>query len=233
MHPWRLPVPEMWEDILQKIKAAGLNSMSFYSHWGYHAPAPNTLDFSSGGHNITRLYEIARDTGLFVTARPGPYINAETSAGGFPLWLTTGAYGSLRNNDSRYTAAWTPYQNAVAQITFPFQVTQHGTTLLYQIENEYPYQWKSVSAKTPNINDIAYMKSLEANARSNGIDIPFTANAPSMNGKSWSPDYDTVNAGGDVNIYGLDSYVSSLTKLRWHMTDEREAQLLFVCCYRL
>jgi beta-galactosidase len=209
MHPWRLPVPEMWEDILQKIKAAGLNSMSFYSHWGYHASTPDTLDFSTGGHNITRLYEIACDIGLFVTARPGPYINAETSAGGFPLWLTTGAYGSLRNSDSRYTAAWTPYQNAVSQITYPFQASQNGTTLLFQIENEYPYQWTNVAAKTPNVNDIAYMKLLEANARSNGIDIPFIANAPSTGGKSWSSDYDTVDAGGDVDIYGLDSYVSA------------------------
>ncbi|OCL15370.1 glycoside hydrolase family 35 protein [Glonium stellatum] len=205
MHPWRLPVPEMWEDVLQKMKAAGLNSISFYSHWGYHAPTIDTLDFGTGGHNLTRLYELACDIGIFVTARPGPYINAETSAGGFPLWLTTGAYSPLRDNDSRYTAAWTPYQDAVARITHPFQVTQNGTALLYQIENEFTGQWRSVSAKTPNNAAIAYMKLLEANARSNGIDIPLTHNSPTTSGKSWSKDYDTVSAGGDVDIYGLDT----------------------------
>lgn len=34
MHYWRIPVPELWLDILQKVKAAGFNTVSFYSHWG-------------------------------------------------------------------------------------------------------------------------------------------------------------------------------------------------------
>ena len=84
------------------------------------------------------------------------------------------------------------------------------------------------------MNDIAYMKLLEANARSNGIDIPFTANAPSTSRKSWSPDYDTVDAGGDVDIYGLDSYVSAAKEDRWHFaTNSREAKLLVLCSNRL
>lgn len=29
-HPWRIPVPEVWEDLLQKIKAAGFNTVSIY-----------------------------------------------------------------------------------------------------------------------------------------------------------------------------------------------------------
>jgi hypothetical protein len=31
-HYWRLPVPELWEDILQKMKAAGLTAFTFYAH---------------------------------------------------------------------------------------------------------------------------------------------------------------------------------------------------------
>lgn len=81
-HYWRLPVPELWEDILQKIKAAGLNSFTFYAHWGYHAPNPDTVDFTNGAHNYSRLYELAKEIGLYVLVRPGPYINAEASAGG-------------------------------------------------------------------------------------------------------------------------------------------------------
>lgn len=33
-HTFRLPVPSLWPDILQKIKAAGLNAISLYTHWG-------------------------------------------------------------------------------------------------------------------------------------------------------------------------------------------------------
>src|SRR5690348_10256200 len=39
MHPFRLPVPELWEDILQKIKATGMRMVSIYTHWGFHAPS--------------------------------------------------------------------------------------------------------------------------------------------------------------------------------------------------
>src|SRR4051794_38699118 len=44
MHPFRLPVPEMWEDIMQKMKAGGMNTMSFYSHWGFHEDSQGKLD---------------------------------------------------------------------------------------------------------------------------------------------------------------------------------------------
>lgn len=206
MHPWRLPVPEIWTDLLQKIKASGLNGVSFYFHWGWHAPTASSLDFTNGAHNITRLYEIVNDVGIYVTSRPGPYINAESNAGGFPLWVTTGAYGSLRNNDSRYTAAWTPYMTEIAKTIDPFQVTQSGTALLFQIENEYGDQWTNVAAKTPDYEAIDYMELLEANARANGIDIVLTHNNPNENTRSWSKDYDTVGAGGDVDVSGVDSY---------------------------
>lgn len=135
-----------------------------------------------------------------------PYINAESNAGGFPLWVTTGAFGSLRNNDSRYTAAWTPYMSEMAKVVSPFQVTQAGTALLYQIENEYGDQWTNVAAKTPDYEAIDYMELLEANARANGIDIALTHNNPNEATRSWSKDYDTVNAGGDVDVSGVDSY---------------------------
>lgn len=32
-HPYRLPVPDLWLDVFQKIKALGFNVVSFYTHW--------------------------------------------------------------------------------------------------------------------------------------------------------------------------------------------------------
>jgi len=32
-HPFRLPVPSLWLDIFQKIKAAGFSGVSFYTDW--------------------------------------------------------------------------------------------------------------------------------------------------------------------------------------------------------
>src|SRR5215471_7296084 len=36
-HPYRLPSPELWKDIFQKMKAAGFNTASIYFSWGYHS----------------------------------------------------------------------------------------------------------------------------------------------------------------------------------------------------
>lgn len=85
-HYWRLPSPELWKDVLQKMKAAGFNAVEIYFHWGYHSPKRGVYDFT-GIRDVDRLLDMARDAGIYVIARPGPYINAETDAGGFPDWL--------------------------------------------------------------------------------------------------------------------------------------------------
>lgn len=207
MHYWRLPVPELWEDILQKMKAAGMNTFTFYANWAWHAPTANSTDFKNGAHEFTKLYELAKEIGLYVFIRPGPYINAEANAGGFPLWLTNGAYGSLRNNDSRYTAAWEPYMSDFAKLTAPHQITNGGNGLAFQIENEYGNQWVDIDTKTPNETAADYMTLLENNARDNGIDIPLYHNNPNLNSKSWSQDF-APGYEGDVDIYGVDNYPS-------------------------
>lgn len=102
MHYWRLPVPEMWEDILQKIKAAGCNAFTFYGNWAYHAPTPSTIDFASGAHNFTRLFDLAREIGLYVLVRPGPYVNAEANV---PLTTFSLSYDNVGLTGSRAVAS--------------------------------------------------------------------------------------------------------------------------------
>ncbi|KAL2824945.1 glycoside hydrolase superfamily [Aspergillus cavernicola] len=206
-HYWRIPVPALWRDILEKIKAIGFTGCAFYSSWAYHAPNNQTVDFSTGARDITPIYELANELGMYIIVRPGPYVNAEASAGGYPLWLTTGAYGSTRNDDPRYTAAWTPYFSKVSEITSNYQITDGENTLCYQIENEYGQQWIGDPVdRTPNETAVAYMELLKASARENGITVPLTGNDPNMNTKSWGSDWS--DAGGNVDAVGLDSYPS-------------------------
>lgn len=157
--------------------------------------------------DLSKLFTLAKEIGLWIIFRPGPYINAETTGGGFPGWVTTGAYGALRNNDTRYTAAWEPYFTKISEIIAQHQVTNGGNVIMFQIENEYGNQWTNVAAKTPNPTAIAYMEKLEACARAAGIDIPLSHNNPNLNTKSWSEDYG-VGVGGNVDLYGADSYPS-------------------------
>ncbi|KAG6809184.1 hypothetical protein H0H92_001242 [Tricholoma furcatifolium] len=125
--------------VLEKIKAGGFNTV----HWAFHAPNNSTVDFETGARNIATIFELAAEVGLFVTLRGGPYINAETTAGGFALWTVNGAYGGLRDDDPRYTAAWTPYYTRLNEIASKYQVSRGGPILLQQIENEFCCQRNS------------------------------------------------------------------------------------------
>ncbi|KAJ5245543.1 hypothetical protein N7489_005639 [Penicillium chrysogenum] len=209
-HYWRIPVPALWRDILEKIKAAGFTAFAFYSSWAYHAPNNATVDFTTGARDITPIFELAKELGMYIIVRPGPYVNAEANAGGFPLWVTTGDYGTLRNDDTRYTNAWTPYFTEVTEITSRYQVTDGHYSIVYQIENEYGNQWLGdPTLRVPNETAIAYMELLKANARDNGITLPLTVNDPNMKTHSWGKDWS--DAGGNVDVAGLDSYPSCWT----------------------
>src|SRR5215813_3406644 len=109
-HAFRLPSPDLWRDILQKMKANGYNAVSIYFDWAYHSPKSGVYDFS-GVRDMDKLLDIANETGIYVIARPGPYINAEVDSGGFPGWLQTTS-GTARTNNMTYMAATDQWQTA-------------------------------------------------------------------------------------------------------------------------
>ncbi|KAF7978635.1 hypothetical protein HWV62_45132 [Athelia sp. TMB] len=187
-HTYRLPVPSLWPDILQKIKAAGLNAISVYTHAGQLSPSRDITDLD-GIRALKPLYEAALEAGIWIVLRPGPYINAETSAGGLPHWMTTEVAGVLRTNASDYFEAWQPYIGAIIEATEPYQITKGGPVIAVQIDNEY-FQSATTSA---------YFADLEAAFIKGGIVVPLTYNDPGE-GKNF------VNGTGAVDIYGLDSY---------------------------
>jgi hypothetical protein len=104
LHPFRMPAPQAWPEMLRKYRAAGLNEVSIYIPWSLHEPAPGQFRFS-GRFDLERFLRDARDAGVYVVARPGPYIQGEIDGGGFPGWLL-GSPGVLRTLDPNYPAAW-------------------------------------------------------------------------------------------------------------------------------
>jgi hypothetical protein len=82
-------------------------------------------------------------------------VSAESTAGGFALWVRSGAFGALRNDDPRYTAAWTPYMTRYNQILSKYQISNGGNLIMAQIENEIGDQRTSSGA--PNWPIIDYM----------------------------------------------------------------------------
>ncbi|KAG8737536.1 hypothetical protein FRC10_008085 [Ceratobasidium sp. 414] len=192
-HSWRLPVPDLWPDIFQKMKAAGFNAVSIYVHWGTISPSRNIIDLD-GYRDLKPVFEAAKEAGIFLIYRPGPYINAETSAGGIPHWVTTEVAGHLRTNASDYAAAWAPYVKAISEAVKGYQVSEGGPVVAIQVENEYPQ-----AEDLGNPGKAGMMADLEAAFRKYGVVVPTTFNDPSM-GANY------VTGLGKVDLYGLDSY---------------------------
>ncbi|HEU5158565.1 MAG TPA: beta-galactosidase [Streptosporangiaceae bacterium] len=185
-HYFRLPNPDLWRDQLEKLKAVGFNAVSLYFSWAYHSPAPGRYDFS-GVRDIDRLLDIAEDVGLYVLARPGPYINAELDSGGFPAWLGT-VQGRARSSADDYQAAWEDWFDHVNPIIARHQITDgRGSVVLFQIENEY------------DAGDAAYMEELKAAARADGITVPLFHNDKGRNLR-WA------SGPGAPDLYGTDTY---------------------------
>ncbi|MFG1811868.1 beta-galactosidase [Streptomyces sp. NPDC049040] len=185
-HYFRLPSPDLWLDIFQKMKAAGFNATSLYFDWDYHSPAPGVYDFS-GVRDVDKLLDMAEQAGLYVIARPAPYINAEVDSGGLPGWLTTKDEKN-RTDDPKFLKYADEWLTQIDRIIARHQVTNGtGSVIAYQVENEY-YNG-SASAR-------AYMKHLEDKATADGITVPLTGN---NNG--------TFNSGdGALAVDGPDSY---------------------------
>ncbi|MGQ5637255.1 MULTISPECIES: glycoside hydrolase family 35 protein [unclassified Streptomyces] len=199
MHPFRLPSPSLWRDVLQKMRAHGFNAVSIYVAWNYHSSAPGTYDFT-GVRDLDLFLRTAAETGLYVILRPGPYINAEVDGGGFPGWLTA-AKGTARTDDPDYLAHVDEWLTQVNRIARRHQFTQGtGTVLLYQIENEY-------DAHPGDATGRAYMAHLYKKVRADGIDVPLFHNDKGRNGY-WTPgSFDTGGERGGW-LYGFDGYPS-------------------------
>ncbi|TPG14203.1 beta-galactosidase [Sphingomonas koreensis] len=165
-HPYRLPSPELWPDIFEKMKAAGFNTVSIYFSWGYHSPREGEYDFS-GMRDLDRLLDDARDAGLYVIARPGPYINAEVDSGGFPLWLTNKPVAN-RSPDPAYLKLADAWLTEIDRIIARHQMSDgRGSVIAYQIENEY-YNGSDAGRD--------YMQHLKEKAQRDGITIPLVGN---------------------------------------------------------
>ena len=197
-HPFRLPSPSLWLDVLQKMKASGYNAVSMYFSWNYHSAAPGDYDFT-GVRDMDAALDMAAAAGLYVIARPGPYINAEVNAGGYPGWLTTIA-GRARTDAPDYLAAADEWLTAINGILARHQLTDGGgTVILYQIENEYA----SFIGSATGVN---YMAHLYAKVRADGITVPIFHNDKGRNG-FWTPG--SFPAPDGNYLYAFDGYPSA------------------------
>ena len=204
-HPYRLPVPSLWTDIFQKIKAMGFNTVSFYINW-------SLLEGTQGVFRAENIFSIeafvdaAKQAGMYLLVRPGPYIAAESTGGGMPGWVQR-VPGSLRTNDMSFLDATNKYENTpypdilgptltsasyianVAGTLSAAQITNGGPVILWQVENEY-----TNGLRFPEKPYFAYIKSQILRA---GIVVPLINNDAEPDG----------NEAPNTGVWSVDVYV--------------------------
>lgn len=195
-HHWRLPGTDDWRDMFQKMRASGFNAVSLYFFWGLHSTEPGQFDFT-GIKDIDLLLTMAEEEGLYVIARPGPYVNAEISMGGLPAYLTKNGSHSLRSMDPEVLRESLSWLDAFNKIAVNHQVTDGGGSIVtYQAENELLNE----GGDRP-----AFMEELVTKIKGDGITVPVFHNDWGFNG-AYVPGSGTV--GGDVGLdyYAFDQY---------------------------
>ncbi|OKL54389.1 hypothetical protein BSZ39_04330 [Bowdeniella nasicola] len=188
IHHWRIPDVNGWRDLFQKMRANGYNAVSLYFFWGLHqAEKGGDFDFSPGSiKDLDLLLTMAAEEGLYVIARPGPYVNAEISMGGLPAWMTNES-GRLRSTDPEVLKASKEWLHAFNQIAKKHLVTDGGGSIvMYQVENELLSEGAGRSD---------FLRELVTQVKSDGITVPLFHN-----------DYNLGGRFKDVKKFGTDFY---------------------------
>jgi Glycosyl hydrolases family 35/Beta-galactosidase, domain 2/Beta-galactosidase, galactose-binding domain len=152
----------LWRDRLTRFRRAGFNAIETYVFWNYHEPEKGKTDLSEFEDFVKLVHEM----GLYMIARPGPYVCAEWHRGGFPDWVAAMRF-PLRGNDPQSIETSQYWYNQVLPIIQRHQIVVGGPIIMMQIENEYDY--------CPHVSDAdkhAYIRALEQMAWNAGIAIP-------------------------------------------------------------
>ncbi|KAI8295878.1 putative beta-galactosidase A [Colletotrichum sp. SAR 10_98] len=193
IHPFRIPVPGLYLDVFQKVRALGLNTVSFYVDWALLEGKEGNI-VTDGIFDLQPFFDAATEAGVFLIARPGPYINAEVSGGGFPGWLSR-LRARLRTSDPEFLSATDYYMETICAIIADNQITNGGPVILFQPENEYTNFEKGRSP------DGEYFQYVIDQARKAGIVVPMISNDARPEGHN-APDTGV----GAADIYGYDGY---------------------------
>lgn len=187
IHYFRV-VPQYWRDRLEKLKAMGCNTVETYVAWNVHEPREGEFYFE-GEADLCRFIDLAQELGFYVILRPSPYICAEWEFGGFPAWLLTKPGIRLRCYNKSYLQCVARYYDKLIPMLVPYQITEGGPILMFQIENEYGSYG----------NDKEYLNALKRMLEERGITVPFvTSDGPGkqyMNDGGMEGAWPTANFG--------------------------------------
>lgn len=175
-HYFRCP-EALWRDRFQAIKDAGFNMVETYVPWNWHERSmPSGYnDFSKMNFDdLKRWLKMAHEEfGFYTIVRPGPFICAEYSGGGYPRWLAKfrpeGYDGFwLRSADDAHIKWSCHWYEGFCKALADEQITRKKKgekgIVLIQIENEYNHHWCEGKEHL--------LKELYRAVKKNGFDVP-------------------------------------------------------------
>jgi beta-galactosidase len=150
LHYFRTP-QDQWRHRLGLLKAAGFNTLAAYIPWLWHQLDEDVSDFDGHSHpmrNLEGFLDLAAEMGLWIIARPGPYIMAETNQEGIPQWVFNKypqvSFISQDNKVQNIASYLHPdfldcvakWYQAIFKVLAPRQITRNGRIIMVQLDNE-------------------------------------------------------------------------------------------------
>lgn len=135
LHYTRIP-REYWKHRIQMCKALGMNTICMYVFWNIHEQQEGEFDFT-GQNDIAAFCREAREAGMWVIVRPGPYVCAEWEMGGLPWWLLKKRDITVRTLDPYFMERTAIFMRKVGEQLADLQITKGGNIIMVQVENEY------------------------------------------------------------------------------------------------
>lgn len=135
VHYARIPRAH-WRYAMQMARAMGLNTVTTYVFWNLHEPAPEKYEFT-GQNDLAAFLQVAKEEGLYVVLRPGPYACAEWEFGGYPAWLLKDRTTVVRSLDPKFMAPAAEWFHRLGAVVKPFLLANGGPIIAVQVENEY------------------------------------------------------------------------------------------------
>lgn len=155
-----------WRERLEQVKAFGYNAIDVYFPWNYHERQEGSWDFG-GERNVEAFLQQAAEAGLWVVARPGPYICSEWDGGSLPGHLIAKSGLVIRSSDPVYLQAVAGWYDRILPILKKYELGNKGTIICLQLENELDFY----DCPDPH----SYMAALRDMALDHGIKVPLIA----------------------------------------------------------
>ncbi len=159
---------ELWRDRLERAKAIGINTVETYFCWDQHEKREGIFD-NSGILDFCRFIDTAKELGLYVIVRPGPFICGEWNNGALPPWLCALDKCKVRRMNKVYLEKLQRYFNWLLPQLACRQYSKGGNIIMGVVENEYGWFGR----------DTEYLRTVAKMFTDHGFDVPLvTADCP-------------------------------------------------------